>query len=84
MKSSLFRRLLLYNVLILLVPIWVGSFIHVKTVKVVAEKSSQAHMASLKRSKTILDERLGEVERLALQILANDRVRRLSGSHRTG
>ena len=36
MKSSLFRRFLLYNVLILLVPIWVGSFIHVKTVKVVA------------------------------------------------
>lgn len=77
-RSRLYRKLLVFSLVIAIVPIWIGSIVHVRTLRALSTASAAVREQTLHSASRIADETMGDVDSLTEQILTNDRVRRYS------
>ncbi len=77
-RSQVFQKILMYNLLIVAVPIWIGGIIHFKTLTSLADKSDQIAQTTLRHVAGTIDERLHEMKNLTIQIMTNSRVQKFS------
>lgn len=75
MKKRTFIQLLLSYLLILSLPIIVGSYAYSKTVNVVTEEAMAASLSSLEQTRDILDRRLDEVNSMVLSLSLDPKIR---------
>ncbi len=73
-KHRMFLRFMFSYISILLIPILIGSLVYVEALKIVEKDSRESKFAMLEQSKTVLDMRLIEADRLAMQISLNKKV----------
>jgi two-component system response regulator YesN len=69
-----FLTFLLSYILILLIPLGIGSVVYVRAGKVIAEGVSSSELAILKEIRQSLDRGLAEIRRMCWQISLNSRI----------
>ena len=77
-NSTFFQRFLRAYILVLGVPIVFGAIAYRTAFKAVEAQAIDTHMAILRQIEGILARGLREVERIALEVIENPKVRRFS------
>jgi len=70
-KNKVFQTWLISYVFILVIPIIIGSFVYVKSIKIINEEVSKAHYLSLNQLKNVIDGNFEELSRLSIIIGQN-------------
>lgn len=71
-KRSIFSTWLKSYILILMVPIFITTFAYYQAVVIIEKEVNKAHATSLKQLKQVVDNRIREVEKLAIQLGWNE------------
>ncbi|TSB47060.1 helix-turn-helix domain-containing protein [Alkalicoccobacillus porphyridii] len=74
---NVYRRFLISYVIILLIPIMTGFFTYHAAIKEAENYAIRTSIQSLNQSKSLLEQRLSEVERFARHIAINDDLQRI-------
>ncbi|MBO9610583.1 MAG: cache domain-containing protein, partial [Paenibacillaceae bacterium] len=68
-KSNFVSKFLLPYLLVLVIPIAIGTTIYQKTISVIETETARSNMTLLNQSKEIIDRRLDELDRIVQQIM---------------
>ncbi|HHW48913.1 MAG TPA: helix-turn-helix transcriptional regulator [Clostridiaceae bacterium] len=76
-RNKVFISWLRSYVIVLVIPLIIGSLLYVQSIKIIDEEVNKVHQASLGQMKTLLDSSLVEIERISSALSLDNRVRGL-------
>lgn len=76
MKSNLFKIYLISNILLLVLPLSIGTVTYFEAVRLLTESSTEIARTLVGNFRTIFDTRFDEIKRLSDQIIMNSKVRK--------
>lgn len=77
-KYNLFISWVASYALILIVPLIIGSFAYIASIRIINEEVNKAEKASLKQLKTVVDGKLQEINKLSSVLIFNQRVTKMA------
>jgi two-component system response regulator YesN len=75
--SKFFRRLFFTNVLLFIIPVFLGIFMFSFSSQIIEDLTLNSHLSILEQTKSVVDGRLEEIENIAYQIASNPEVQKL-------
>lgn len=82
-KNSVFLQFLISYIIILLVPILIGSVLYVNTLQLFKEEVIQSNMSMLEETREIINQRLDEVDNMVTRLAMNNKVKNLVFSNKS-
>jgi len=81
-KQKILIGFLLSYIIILLLPLIIGSIVYKETLRIVEEDARQTNLSLLEQSKDVLDKNLADVNALVIQLAMNSQVNELVNLNR--